>query len=128
MIRFVTKHYQEIVALDVISLPKDWKRKPAKLMNLLMRLVGYRIQASRKASGKRNKKGNRLFDYTFSAQAIAEVDALFKHREQQQQTWVDLMQRCMDKYSGKALCDTVYRGNKNKINDPLSGTSEGYLL
>jgi hypothetical protein len=128
MVRFVTKHAQEIVALDVISLPKDWKRKPAKLMSLLLRLVGYRIQASRKGSGKRNKKGNRLFDYTFSAEVIAEVDALFNHREQQQQTWVDLMQRRMDKYSETALCDTVYRGNRNKINNPFSGASEGHLL
>jgi hypothetical protein len=71
MVRFVTKHYKEIVALDVISLPKHWKQKPAILMNVLLRLVGYEIKSTRKHNGKCNKQGNRRFDYMFTAHSMA---------------------------------------------------------
>jgi len=97
MVRFVTKHYKEIVALEVIALPNHWKQKPATLMNLLLRLLGYTIKSTRKRNGKRNKNGNQCFDNHFSAQAVAEIDALFNDREQQQQTWGDVMQKRMDK-------------------------------
>ncbi|HHL18738.1 MAG TPA: hypothetical protein ENJ33_03270 [Thiothrix sp.] len=89
LVKFVGRHYREIVALDVIDLPKQWKRKPALLMNLLLKKVGYTVKNSRKANGKRNKKGNCCFDYTFSAQAITEIEQLCQQRQQAQQTWRD---------------------------------------
>jgi hypothetical protein len=93
LVKFVGRHYQEIVALDVIDLPKHWKRKPALLMNLLLKKVGYRVKNSRKANGKRNKNGNRCFDYTFTAQAITEIDQLCQQRQQVKQTWNDVIVR-----------------------------------
>ncbi len=89
LVKFVGRHYGEIVALDVIDLPKQWKRKPALLMNLLLKKVGYTVKNSRKANGKRNKKGNCCFDYTFSAQAMAEIEQLCQQRQQAQQTWME---------------------------------------
>jgi hypothetical protein len=77
--------------LDVIDLPKHWKRKPALLMNLLLKKVGYSVKNTRKANGKGNKNGNRCFDYTFTAQAIVAVEQLCQQRQQAQQTWTDTM-------------------------------------
>jgi hypothetical protein len=67
-------------------------------MNVLLRLLGYELKNTRKHNGKYNKQGNRCFDYTFTAHSIIDIDRLFKQREQQQQTWVTIMQQQINKY------------------------------
>jgi hypothetical protein len=86
LVKFVGRHYKEIVALDVIDLPKQWKCKPALLMNLLLKKVGCSVKNSRKANGKRNKKDNCCFDYTFTAQAVAAINQLCQQRQQAETT------------------------------------------
>jgi hypothetical protein len=65
-------------------------------MNLLLKKIGFSVKNSRKANGKRNKNGNRCFDYTFTAQAIVAVDQLCQQRQQARQTWMDTKKNEVD--------------------------------
>ncbi|MCK5903996.1 MAG: hypothetical protein KAG86_01845, partial [Gammaproteobacteria bacterium] len=59
MARFVAKHEKEIKALEVITLPRNWKQKPALLLNHLLDLLGY----GHSSKQTNPKKGKRIYSY-----------------------------------------------------------------
>jgi hypothetical protein len=93
LIQFVSRHYKEITALRVISLPLKWRKKPALLLNYLLDMCGYNHESRRvRIHGKRV--------YIFKAVGHAGVDALCDARIHDGRNWVERTESLMDIFDG----------------------------
>lgn len=81
MVRYIERNHDEIAVTGVISLPKDWKEKPALLMNKLLEMCGYGHFSRRDRVGKKRV-------YVFVAQSNPVVTDLCASRNKSGSDWV----------------------------------------
>lgn len=81
MVSFVERHHDEIVVTGVLSLPKDWRKKPALLMNKLLDMCGYAHFS------RRERRGGKLA-YVFVAQSNPVVADLCQSRHESGTDWI----------------------------------------
>ena len=91
LFQFVERNLKEIVATEAIPLPKDWRKKPALVMNHLLDMVGY-DHASRQKSENGKRK------YIYSASPNPEIDDLCESRVERGAGWVTGTKRLLGIY------------------------------
>jgi hypothetical protein len=91
LVRFISSHYKEIVALRVITLPAQWRSKPALLMNHLLELMGYGYESVRI---RKNKKR----EYIYNCMKNDSVESLVTDRLSDGNNWIQSTNALMNIY------------------------------
>jgi hypothetical protein len=91
LVRFIGSHYKEVVALRVITLPMQWRSKPALLMNHLLELMGYGYESVRI---RKNKKR----EYIYNCLKNDSVESLVTDRLSDGNNWIQSTNALMDIY------------------------------
>ncbi|MCK5897346.1 MAG: DEAD/DEAH box helicase family protein [Cocleimonas sp.] len=91
LIQFIARNYKEVVALRVITLPAQWKSKPALLMNNLLKSMGY------KPRSKRGRDGKKLI-YIYTCSKNSNIEKLYETRLDNGKNWITSTNDLMDLY------------------------------
>ena len=96
LVQFVRRHEKEITALRVVTVPTNYKTKPALLLNNLLEACGY----SHTSSKNKDKK------YTYRAISIKHIDDLHSKRLEQLKDWVTTTDKLIEAYTDNERIDS----------------------
>lgn len=109
LMQFVKRHHSEIVALNVMSLPKGWEQKPALLMNKLLQSMGFKTVSSR--SSHKN-------DRTWRAVTDADIQGLYEARLLDGRNWVEATSKLLDVHTVKAISSLLTEDEVKRLYMP----------
>ena len=96
--QFIKKHHDEILVTQVIPLPVEWKKKPALVMNHLLRMCGYKTRG-KQFTIPANDRSKEVKATKWSAKLEPEILKIIEDRYQRGENWVHKTTTLMDVFS-----------------------------
>ncbi len=121
MVQFIARHLKEIEALNIITLPDNWRTKPALLMNHLLDICGYAHTSRRERIKGKNK------EHIFKAIPIDPIDQLIQSRANQGKNWIESTRALIALYQDDQSIEPMAIGGASLDNDISQLIAANYI-